>query len=379
MSEVETLGELVSINSVFPNERGVAEYIERRLKELGFATRRVEISEGRFNIVGERGERGAPILFYGHMDTVPVYGEWSTDPFTLTEKDGRLYGLGAYDMKAGIAALLCAFEEKTDGRIRVAFGVDEENESAGAWKLFNDGLLDEVEGIVTTEIGDISDENVGTRTVTLGRRGRAVYEFRIPGKSIHGAHSSGEANALSEASRLALALEKMNEELPTHDLLPSASQFVSRINCEATSLSTPAEAVIVLDRHLIVGETTEGVLEQYQDFLDRLYSSGQLTEVDGRRATVRVLERKSPYLMPYLTAQDNGFAQRFSEAVRSEVGEPIYNYGWSVADESILASNGIPLVTLPPIGGNEHQADEWVSKKSYLEMIKVLRNYIRSM
>jgi acetylornithine deacetylase/succinyl-diaminopimelate desuccinylase-like protein len=320
-----------------------------------------------------------PILFYGHIDTVPVYGEWSTDPFTLTENDGKLYGLGAYDMKAGVAGLLCAFEEKTDRRIRVAFGVDEENESAGAWKLFDEGLLDGVEGIVTTEIGDISNEGTGTRTVTLGRRGRAVYEFRIPGKSIHGAHSSGEANALSEASRLAIALEKMNEELPKHDLLPAASQFVSRINCEATSLSTPAEAVVVLDRHLIVGETVEGVLGQYQELLERLYSSGELTEVDGQRISVVIKERRYPYLMPYLTAEDNEFAQRFSEAVRSEVGEPIYNYGWSVADESILASTGIPLVTIPPIGGNEHQADEWVSKKSYLEMISVLRNFIKSM
>ncbi len=379
MSEVETLGELVSINSIFPNERGVAEYIEKRLNGLGFSVRRVEISEGRFNIVGERGERGNPVLFYGHIDTVPVYGEWSTDPFTLTEKDGRLYGLGAYDMKAGVAALLCALDEKTDRRIRVAFGVDEENESAGGWKLFNEGVLDNVQGIVTTEIGDISDEDVGTRTVTLGRRGRAVYEFRVLGKSIHGAHSSGEANALSEASRLALALEKMNKDLPKHDLLPAASQFVSRINCEATSLSTPAEAVVVLDRHLIVGESAESALGQYQELLERLYSSGELTEVDGQRITVRIKERRYPYLMPYLTAQDNEFARKFSDSVRSEVGEPIYNYGWSVADESILASTGIPLVTLPPIGGNEHQSDEWVSKKSYLDMIRVLRNFIRSM
>lgn len=378
MSEVETLGALVSINSVFPNEQRLAEHIEKRLESLGFSVRRVEISEGRFNIVGERGERGNPILFYGHIDTVPLYGEWSTDPFTLTDKDGRLYGLGAYDMKAGVAGILCALEEQTDRRIRVAFGIDEENESAGAWKLFNEGVLESVEGIVTTEIGDISNENAGTRTVTLGRRGRAVYEFRVPGKSIHGAHSSGEANALSEASRLALALERMNDDLPKHELLPAASQFVSRINCEATSLSTPAEAVVILDRHLIVGQSAEGVLGQYEAFLERLYSSGELSEVGGKRARVAIKERKYPYLMPYLTAKDNEFAQKFSDSVRSEVGEPLYNYGWSVADESILASTGIPLVTLPPIGGNEHQADEWVSKKSYLDMIRVLRAFIRS-
>jgi acetylornithine deacetylase/succinyl-diaminopimelate desuccinylase-like protein len=257
--------------------------------------------------------------------------------------------------------------------------VDEENESAGGWALFNDGILNDVEGIVTTEIGDVKDENLGARTVTLGRRGRVVYEFRVPGMSLHGAHSSGQANAISEASRLAIALEEMNGRLPSHEHLPRATQFVSAILGQATSLSTPEEAIVVIDRHLVVPETPESVLRELEAFLDELYSKDVLKEVGGRRATVGIKERKNPYLMPYVTSQDNSFAQTFAEAVRQEAGEPIFNYGHSVADESILASTGIPLVTLPPIGGNEHQADEWVSESSYLQMIKVLRRFISSL
>jgi len=379
MDDIRLLSDLVSINSVFPAERRIGEYIEKVLKEQGFTVSRQHISEGRFNVLAERGVRGRPVLFYGHVDTVPAYGEWSSDPFELTEKDGRLHGLGAYDMKAGVAAVLSSMQEETDRRIKVAFGVDEENDSEGAWRIFNSGFLDDVEGIVTGEIGDISDESLGARTVTLGRRGRAVYEFRVPGRSVHGAHSAGEANATSETAKLVIALEEMNEELPSHELLPKASQLVTRVSIEATSLSTPSEGIVVLDRLLVAPENAESVLNYLNGFLGRLYEEGCLREIGGRRVSVSIKKREMPYLMPYVTPQNSGFAESFSEAVRTEAGEPVYNYGWSVADENILASTGIPLVTLPPIGGNEHSADEWVSKNSYLEMIRVMRRFVRSL
>jgi len=373
----EILRNLVSVNSVFPNEGELGEYIESLLVDLGFNVSRQEISDNRFNVLAERGERGNPILFYGHMDTVPVYGKWSSDPFELVKRDGRLFGLGVYDMKAGIASILSSLDQSTERRIKVAFGVDEENDSQGAWTLLNSGFLDDVEGIVTTEIGDVSDESVGTRTITLGRRGRTAYEFRVPGRSIHGAHSSGESNALSEASKLAVALEEMNCSLPQHDCLPSATQFVSSINCSATSLSTPSDASLVLERHMVVPETSESILNDLRCFLDELYSTGRLNDANGR-AKVSIKQREMPYLMPYLTPREHEFTISFSDAVRSEIGEPKYNYGWSVADECILASTGIPLVSLPPIGGNEHTADEWISQNSYFEMIRVLRRFIKS-
>jgi len=372
MEDVELLKELVSINSIFPNERKIADYIERILQDSGFETQQQDV-EGRFNVLAERGKEGKPILFYGHMDTVPVYGEWDSNPFELVDRNGRLYGLGAYDMKAGLAAVLRAVQEDTDQKIKIAFGVDEENNSAGAWKLLESGFIDDVQGAATGEIGDVSDESLAGRVITLGRRGRAVFEFRIPGFSIHGAHSNGQRNATTEAARLLLALEKMNEELPSHEVLPKANQFVSMVESKATSLSTPSEAVIVLDRHLVVPENAETALADYKKFLEKLYSDGVLEEINGKRIEVSIKKRKVPYLMPYYTPKDHGFVGRFSSIITN----PVYNSGYSVADECILASKGIPVVTIPPIGGNEHSANEWVSKSSYSEMIRIFRKIIK--
>jgi acetylornithine deacetylase/succinyl-diaminopimelate desuccinylase-like protein len=196
---------------------------------------------------------------------------------------------------------------------------------------------------------------------------------------MHAAHSRGQESATREAARLVVALEEMNGELPTHELLRQASQYVSSMESRSTSLSTPDEATVVVDRHLVVPEDAESVLRDYRAFLDSLYSDGRLDEIDGKRISVSIKEREQPYLMPYHTPKDNPLAKSLAQAVRSEAGEPHYNSGYSVADECVLASSGVPVVSLAPIGGNEHGADEWVSKRSYLMMIKVLRSFIKSL
>ncbi|MFA6328945.1 MAG: M20/M25/M40 family metallo-hydrolase, partial [Candidatus Micrarchaeia archaeon] len=143
MEQMALLRKLVSINSVFGSEGEMGEFLEAQLARQGFSVRRVEIAPGRFNVVGERGSRGKPILLYGHMDTVPPYGEWEGgDPFRLREEEDKLSGLGVFDMKAGVAAMLCACGERTDRRLRVVFGVDEENDSEGAHAVAASGLFD---------------------------------------------------------------------------------------------------------------------------------------------------------------------------------------------------------------------------------------------
>jgi succinyl-diaminopimelate desuccinylase len=378
MDAITLLKELVSINSIFPNEGQIAEFIEMILIENGFNVARQEVEPGRFNVVAERGTRGKPILFYAHMDTVPAYGQWESDPFKLTERDGRLYGLGVFDTKGGLAAILKASEIEADRRLKLAFTVDEENISAGAHALVRTNFLNDVEGAIVAEVADNSDESLGPRKIILGRRGRVVYEFSVPGKSAHGAHINDGINAITEASKLALALERMNNTLATHELLPRASQFVRRLTGESSSLSFPEKATLELDRHLVIPETQESVLAELKKFIDSLYASGEFKEIDGRRISVKIKERKTPYLMPYVIDKEDQFVQQFVRVIKEKIGEPIYSYGYSVADENIIATKGIPIVSVGPVGGNEHAANEWISKASYLALIDVLKTFIKS-
>jgi len=379
MYGVELLKKLVSMNSIFPNERPLAEFMEQQLQERGFRTKRIYISENRFNVVGERGAEGKPVMLYGHLDTVPVYGKWSSDPLIMREEGGKLHGLGIYDMKAGLATILSACQVKTERRIKVAFGVDEENISEGAWAIVKDGFLKDVEAIIVPEINDSPGNIPGTVGIMLGRRGRAVYRISVPGRSSHGAHIEDGISAISEASRLVLELEKWNSSLGDHPKLPSPSQFIRKIYSESTSLSLPEEAVIELDRHLVPPETTESVLSGLRVSIGALYEKGMFKEIDGKRIRVEPAERKTPYLDPYLIPEDLEVVKKLKDSIESEKAKMVFTYGASVADENVFAAQGVPVVSLGPEGAQYHSADEWVDKKSFERLIKIYSRFISSL
>lgn len=379
MDSIALLKELISINSVFPEENEIAAYLEMLLIENGFDVARHEIAPGRFNVVAQRGTVGLPTLFYAHMDTVPAYGQWESSPREPRESGDKLYGLGAYDIKSGIAAIIKACEIETDRHIKIAFGVDEENISEGAHSLTKTKFLDNIEGVVVCEVETGDNENQGPRSITLGRRGRCVYEFHVPGRSAHGACDGAGINAINNAAILSLALEQMNGTLSKHEVLPPASQFIRKIYAESTSLSFPESAVLELDRHLVTPETPDGVLKELNAYLDSLYASNDLTETDGKRIAVSIKQRRTPYLAPYIISKDHPLVHKMSSAIKHTLNAaPRYTGAASVADENVFAMKGLPVVSIGCVGGNEHSANEWVSKSSYLELIEVLKTFIRT-
>lgn len=103
------LKDLVGFNTIADKEnKQIMDYIDGFLSKLGFSVERLKNSEnGKEVLVGKYGDTPA-IGFLGHTDTVDITKGWVTEPHTLTEKDGVLYGLGACDMKGGIAAFLAA-------------------------------------------------------------------------------------------------------------------------------------------------------------------------------------------------------------------------------------------------------------------------------
>ncbi len=379
MDSIELLKQLVEIPSIFPNEGPIGEFLEQQLQERGFTTKRIYLSEGRFSVVGERGTRGRPFMLYGHSDTVPVYGQWQGSPFTFRESGDKLHALGIYDMKAGVAAILKACEVQTDSRIKVGFGADEENNSAGAWSIVNDGFVKDVDGVLVPEINDTNSAHESDLSIMLGRRGRSVFEFSIPGKSSHGAHLEDGINAISEASRLALELDKLNSEMPTHTHLPRASQFVRKIYAESTSLSLPEVATVDVDRHLVPPETSNSVLDGLQHSVASFYDKGIFREIDGRRITVKLKPRNVPYLEPYVTPATNLLVQKLTYAAGIDPKQIPYTYGGSVADENVFAMQRLSVMDLCPRGGNYHQANEWVSKKSYLHLVDALSGFVKSL
>src|SRR6202012_637035 len=109
------------------------QFVEAELGKLGVSGRRVPNEDGTkanlFATLGPMTEGG--VILSGHTDVVPVDGQpWTSDPFTLTPRDGRLYGRGTCDMKGFLALALAAAPDFADGRLKrpahFAFSYDEE-------------------------------------------------------------------------------------------------------------------------------------------------------------------------------------------------------------------------------------------------------------
>ena len=134
------LENLVGINSVFPQEKKVGDYLYSSLKDLGFDVIKQKVMVQRYNILAQKGQGKNALLIFGHLDTVSITDKtkWKTDPFVLTTNGDRLYGLGAWDMKGGIASILTAVKdfEPNNYKLKLAFVVDEENYSLGMGVYF---------------------------------------------------------------------------------------------------------------------------------------------------------------------------------------------------------------------------------------------------
>ena len=109
---LETLRRMIGIDSVVPNEECLSQFITDELERMGVEVEWDEIAPGRPNVyaTADLGPSERYLVFSGHSDTVGVASGWETDPFTMTEKGDRLYGLGIYNMKGGLACSLAAFK-----------------------------------------------------------------------------------------------------------------------------------------------------------------------------------------------------------------------------------------------------------------------------
>ncbi|PIS09265.1 hypothetical protein COT75_02410 [Candidatus Beckwithbacteria bacterium CG10_big_fil_rev_8_21_14_0_10_34_10] len=374
MNLEKILSQLVAIPSIFPQERKIGEWIEGFLLANDWRVRRQIVSKNRFNLLAEKGRGLSSLAFYGHLDTVPVYGRWKTDPFKLTFKNDRFYGLGSADMKAGLAVLLwnSLRVKKTDPKIKLLFGVDEENISLGAHCLTKKykKYLTDVAAVFVPEPGMSKNISGGANVLTLGRRGRVVYKIKVYGKSVHGADPQKGVNAISQACQIVWGIEKM--KLVTHKRLGQSSIFVRLIYGETKSLSLPQEAVIEVDKHLVVPETETSVLKDLRLMIKRLYQQGKLDFRADKKVEIRVKKRTTSYLHPYITDRRLKVVKETEEIIKEYLGKVKINYGLSVADENVLAKVlKKPVITLGPQGGNEHSANEWVLKKSLSELGKI--------
>jgi succinyl-diaminopimelate desuccinylase len=157
--KIKILSDMIAIKSVNENEIEVANYLKDLFAQYGIETKMVPVTNSRVNLVAEIGS-GSPVIgVSGHMDVVSPGDEskWTSDPFTLTERDGKLYGRGTNDMKAGLvnlALVMIELKENNElkkGTVRFMATTSEEVGGAGSRKLYEEGHMDDVDYLWVAE------------------------------------------------------------------------------------------------------------------------------------------------------------------------------------------------------------------------------------
>ena len=179
------------------------------LTELGFTTEisEVKAAPGKFNLVATFGQGEGGLLLAGHTDTVPYdEGQWETDPFTVTEKDNRLYGLGTIDMKGFFAFVIDALKtidlNNLSKPLRILATADEETTMSGARQISEQKLFKPDYAVI--------GEPTGLVPVTM-HKGHMSEGIRITGKSGHSSDPDKGVNAISLMHLVLSELKKVQQ------------------------------------------------------------------------------------------------------------------------------------------------------------------------
>jgi acetylornithine deacetylase len=349
---VDLLSRLVAIDSVNPSlvpggagEAEIAGFIGEWARRAGLEVETLEATSGRPSvIVRARGTGGGrTLLLCGHTDTVNVEG--MSDPHVPRIDGDRLYGRGAYDMKAGVAAALIATREAAGlglaGDVVVAAVADEEHESIGVQEALRATAAD---AAIVTEPTELQ--------VTIAHKGFVWSEIEVTGRAAHGSRPHLGVDAIVKMGPVLSAIGALDRALEerTHPLVGRGSVHASLIEGGVELSSYPARCVVGVERRTLPGESAADVEAELASLLDRCRAADP-----DLAAAQRTLLVRGPFEVDEIVA-----------AVRAAAGEvlaePPPTGGASYwADAAFIAAAGIPTVMFGPGGEGAHAIEEWVS------------------
>ena len=346
--------ELVRKPSVSGEERSVAEFIAHFLRDHGLDPVIAEVEPGRPNVSAEwGGEAGPALLLTGHSDTVPVGEGWNRDPFGGEIADGRLYGRGSCDMKAGLAGMMLALLAlkrrlpRPARRVIFAACVDEEEGGKGTQDALRKGLAAD-----WAVIGEPTElQPIGAA------KGNAYFEVKVSGRSAHAGSPELGASAIYGAAKAIAAVERHHAELRTrnHPLLGSPSASVGTVSGGFTVSAVPDSCSFWIDRRLVPGEDGASALAEL---------SRRLHDDAVAYPGTRIQERLAMEMPPMQSPSDHPIFAALAAATADAGGPSLPTGTWSAAcDGGFLQRGGIaPVVLFGPgsITKQAHRPDEFV-------------------
>jgi len=357
---IELLGALVSIDSINPDlvpgahgEGEIAAYVSDWLGSRGLEVHVEDSgSNGRPNVVAiARGTGGGrSLMLNAHMDTVGVAG--MQNPFRAEIRDGRLYGRGAMDTKAALAAFMTALAEAKELRLRgdaiLTAVVDEEYASAGTEAVVKNWKADAA----------LVGEPTGLQIVTA-HKGFVWFEIETRGVAAHGSRPDLGVDAIAKMGKVLVQIDEIGSRLlrsRAHAILGPGSIHASLIKGGQELSSYPASCRLGIERRTIPEESIDAIEKDLRLMLDRISR-----EDPGFEATLRRLFSREPFEARW----DEPVVELAKRHVEAVTKQPAVLSGMSAwMDSALISAAGIPAVILGPRGSGLHGETEWADVES---------------
>lgn len=351
--------ELVAVDTRNPpgSEAAVEGVCRAAFEPWNPSIRKVEPAPGRRSLVVELPHPDGPgdrptLIVNGHLDVVPVEAEaWSTEPFTPTVRDGRIYGRGTADMKGGIAAAICALDVlRAAGRkpaCDLAFHLVADEEVGGA--LGTKVLLEQ--GLIRGDACLVPEPT--SLDLCVAERGLLQANLTVHGRPGHGSRPREGVSAIEHAASVVLALHAADFGDTDHPLLGRPTANVGTIEGGSSFNTIAASCRVGLDRRILPGVGEAEAIEQVRA---RIAEAG----VEGLRYDLDVIAFGEASEM----SSEDPFARLVGDAVTKATGQAPDVIGMTFTTDARFVRNqaGLPAVVCGP--GElacAHVTDEWVA------------------
>ncbi len=363
-ASVNTFGAAMDIGA----EAAMADLYENMLRDLGLEIGSCEVTVGRRNVWGvlKGSGEGPTILLAGHMDTVGIDGY--DNPFEPIVKDGRIYGRGSCDMKAGLAAYLevVRYLQRSgttlSGDLIIAGVIDEEHAMAGSRDFGINGPKVDCAIVAEPSLLQISAAHKGQVLVTMKTKGLAAHSS-MPDKG---------RNAVYHMAAVVGGLQEYANDLAVRDADPvcgKPSFNVGAIRGGDNACSVPDYCEIDIDRRTIPGESTAQVMQELEVVLEQV----------KRAVPDLICEIGEPYLdlPPLDTKMDDPVAMAMVEACTNVLGQ----VSVSAFPGSTDAPNfGCPAIICGPGDLAQcHSLNEYVAIDQIENAVRIYVHAIQSM
>ncbi len=344
--------QLIAYRSITPADGGCLSLVASRLAAAGFRCERIDRGPVG-NLWARHGSTRPLVCLAGHVDVVPPgpVAEWTSDPFTPTERDGLLYGRGAADMKGSVAAMITAAERVAAmaghrGSVAILLTSDEEGDAVDGTAAVVSTLLERGESIDACIVGEpTSTERFGD-TIKNGRRGSLNGRLRIHGQQCHIAYPERGRNPIHDAAGALHALVSAEWDRGNEYFQPTSFQ-VSNIHAgTGASNIIPGTVDVSFNFRFSPESSAPDLQARVREILDqfRLRYELQWTLIGE----------------PFLTPR-GALVDALSASVRSVAGvEPALSTSGGTSDGRFLARLAREVVEFGPLNDSIHKIDEQV-------------------